>query len=60
MKTALGMPQAPVEPLPALAEFLAPFRTHFARSEGPHALERYLTGLLTELPNADRQRIATF
>src|SRR3954453_18537132 len=45
------VPHAPSTPLPQLAEFLAPFRIHFKRSEGPQALERYLTGLLTEHPN---------
>jgi SRSO17 transposase len=44
--------------LPELAEFLAPFRVHFARSEGPHALERYLTGLLTEHPNKNCDTLA--
>ena len=47
MKTT-RIPHAPTAPLPELAEFLAPFRVHFRRSEGPQALERYLTGLLTE------------
>ena len=50
MKTT-RIPHAPGTPLPELAEFLAPFRVHFHRSEGPQALERYLTGLLTEHPN---------
>ncbi len=50
MKTTVRLPQAPAEPLPARAEFLAPFRVHVARAEGPHALERYLSGLLSELP----------
>ena len=44
--------------MPDLALFLAPFRVHFARSEGPHALERYLTGLLTEHPNKNCDTIA--
>jgi SRSO17 transposase len=52
------VPQAPTHPLPELAEFLRPFRVHFARSEGPQALERYLTGLLTELPDKTCQAIA--
>ena len=43
--------QAPTETLPELAQFLEPFHVHFAHSEGPSALERYLTGLLTEQPN---------
>jgi SRSO17 transposase len=46
------------EPLPDLARFLEPFHVHFARSEGPHALERYLTGLLTEHPNKNCDTIA--
>jgi SRSO17 transposase len=58
MKTTSRIPHAPAEPLPELAEFLAPFRVHFARSEGPHALERYLTGLLTEHPNKNCDTIA--
>jgi SRSO17 transposase len=52
------MPQAPTQPLPELAEFLRPFRVHFARAEGPYALERYLTGLLTEVPNKNCDTIA--
>ena len=36
-------------PLPELAEFLAPFRVPFQRSEGPQTLERYLT----EHPNTN-------
>src|SRR5215218_3400233 len=49
---------APSIPLPELAEFLAPFRVHFRRSEGPEALERYLTGLLTEHPNKNCDTLA--
>ena len=52
------IPHAPSIPLPELAEFLAPFRIHFKRSEGPRALERYLTGLLTEHPNKNCDTIA--
>ena len=37
--------------LPELDEFLSTFNIKFRRSEGETALERYLTGLLTELPN---------
>src|SRR5215210_4412459 len=57
MKTT-RIPHAPSTPLPELAEFLAPFRVHFRRSEGPAALERYLTGLLTEHPNKNCDTIA--
>src|SRR3954463_4565327 len=52
------VPHAPSTPLPQLAEFLAPFRVHFKRSEGPQTLERYLTGLLTEHPNKKCETIA--
>jgi SRSO17 transposase len=58
MKTTTRLPLATAEPLPELARFLAPFRVHFARAEGPHALERYLTGLLTEYPNKNCDTIA--
>src|SRR5208337_1747566 len=61
MKTT-RIPHAPGTPLPELAEFLAPFRVHFRvhfhRCEGPQALERYLTGLLTERPNKNCATIA--
>ena len=52
------VPQAPMHPMPELAAFLRPFCVHFARSEGPHALERYLSGLLTELPDQNCPTIA--
>jgi SRSO17 transposase len=57
MKTT-RIPHAPSTPLPELAEFLDPFRIHFHRSEGPQTLERYLTGLLTELPNKNCDTLA--
>jgi SRSO17 transposase len=41
-----------------LAEFLRPFHAHFVRSEGREALERYLTGLLTEQPTKNCNTIA--
>jgi SRSO17 transposase len=44
--------------LPALDEFLRPFHVHFQRSEARHALERYLTGMLTEHPNKNCDTIA--
>ena len=58
MKTTIRIPQAPAQPLPELAAFLEPFHVHFLRSEGRHALDRYLTGLLTELPNKNCDTIA--
>ena len=57
MKTT-RIPYAPSTPLPELAEFLAPFRAHFHRSEGAQSLERYLTGLLTEHPNKNCDTLA--
>jgi SRSO17 transposase len=44
--------------LPELEEFLTSFQVRFRRPEGEHALERYLTGLLTELPNKNCDTIA--
>jgi SRSO17 transposase len=44
--------------LPELKEFLGSFRVQFRRPEGTHALERYLTGLLTELPNKNCDTMA--
>jgi SRSO17 transposase len=44
--------------LPELEEFLASFRVRFRRPEGEAALERYLTGLLTELPNKNCDTMA--
>jgi SRSO17 transposase len=58
MATLTRMPTAPSTPLPELAEFLAPFRVAFARREGPAALERYCTGLLTEHPNKNCDTLA--
>ena len=52
------MPHVPTAPMPELAEFLAPFRVHFQRSEGRQALERYLTGLLTDQPNTNCDTLA--
>src|SRR4051794_15763722 len=58
MKTTTRVPHAPAQPLPALAEFLRPFHVLLKRSEARHALERYLTGLLTEHPNKNCDTIA--
>jgi SRSO17 transposase len=44
--------------MPALDEFLSPFHVHFARPEATRALERYLTGMLTEHPNKNCDTIA--
>jgi hypothetical protein len=50
MKPTRREPLASSEPLPDLAEFLTPFDGQFVRSEARRALERYVTGLLTEAP----------
>ena len=52
------MPQAPSEPLPELDEFLSDFRSVFGRRESRTAMERYLTGLLTEHPNKNCDTLA--
>jgi SRSO17 transposase len=44
--------------LPELDAFLATFQVRFRRSEGKAALERYLTGLLTALPNKNCDTMA--
>src|SRR5258708_3293701 len=59
MKTRKRVPLAPGAPMPALDEFLRPFHIHFQRSEATHALDRYLTGMLTEHPNKNCDTIAS-
>jgi SRSO17 transposase len=44
--------------LPALKDFLGAFQVRFRRPEGGQALERYLTGLLTELPSKNCDTMA--
>jgi SRSO17 transposase len=44
--------------LPELREYLDSFEVHFRRKEGKQALERYTTGLVTELPNKNCDTIA--
>jgi SRSO17 transposase len=44
--------------LPELDDFLSTFKVPFRRSEAQAALERYLTGLLTELPNKNCDTMA--
>jgi SRSO17 transposase len=43
---------------PELQEFLSAFQVRFRRPEGREALERYTTGLLTELPTTHGDTIA--
>src|SRR5919106_6335276 len=44
--------------LPELKDFLGAFQVRFRRPEGADALERYTTGLLTELPNKNCDTIS--
>jgi SRSO17 transposase len=50
--------QASPAELPELKDFLSAFQVRFRRPEGTGALERYMTGLLTELPNKNCDTIA--
>jgi SRSO17 transposase len=59
MKKHQRLPQASSEPLPELAEFLAPFQVHFNRVESRTASERYVTGLLLEHPTKNCDTLAT-
>jgi SRSO17 transposase len=52
------VPQVPSEPIPELAEFLAPFRVRFRRVESQEAIERYVAGLLTDHPNKNCDTLA--
>lgn len=47
------------KPLPELADFLSPLAHHFQRSEGREDLERYSTGLLSDLPRKNGETIAS-
>lgn len=58
MKKHQRLPQASSEPLPELAEFLAPFLVHFNRIESRTASERYVTGLLLEHPTKNCDTLA--
>ena len=44
-----AVPKASSDPLPEIAEFLRPFSPLFRRSQSRNSLERYITGLLTDL-----------
>ena len=58
MSKKYRMPQVPSEPIPELAEFLAPFRVRFRRIESQEAIERYVAGLLTDHPNKNCDTLA--
>jgi SRSO17 transposase len=50
--------KASPDPLPELAAFLEPFAPLFRRRESRTSLERYVTGLLTDLPRKNCDTIA--
>src|ERR1051326_784700 len=52
------VPKASPDPLPELAAFLAPFAPLLRRTESRESLERYVTGLLTDLPRKNCDTIA--
>jgi SRSO17 transposase len=58
MEKAMRIPQVPKEPIAELDEFLQPFRIRFQRRESQQAVERYLTGLLSEHPNKNWDTLA--
>jgi SRSO17 transposase len=53
-----AVPKASSEPLPEIARFLKPFAPLFRRSQSRHSLERYVTGLLTDLNRKNCDTIA--
>src|SRR5215470_7099731 len=52
------IPKASPEPLPELATFLKPFAPLFRRHTSRESMERYMTGLLTDLPHKTCNTIA--
>lgn len=57
MKT-LTLPKGSPDPLPELAAYLKPFAALFRRSTSHKSLERYVTGLLTDLPRKNCEAMA--
>jgi SRSO17 transposase len=53
-----AVPKASSDPLPEIAEFLKPFAPLFRCSQSRHSLERYITGLLTDLDRKNCDTIA--
>lgn len=52
------VPKASPDPLPEIGVFLAPFAPLFHNRQSWHSVERYLTGLLTDLPHKTCDTIA--
>ena len=55
---SIVVPKASPDPLPELATYLAPFAPLFRRSQSRDSAERYVTGLLTDLPRKNCDTIA--
>jgi SRSO17 transposase len=54
----LRLPKGSPDPVPELAAFLAAFAPLFRRSTSHRSMERYITGLLTDLPRKNCETIA--
>src|SRR5215210_5522693 len=54
----VAVPKASSEPLPEISAFLEPFSPLFRRSQSRHSLQRYVTGLLTDLDRKNCDTIA--
>ncbi len=52
------LPRVPLGPIPELEEFLRPFTVHFVQRPSAQVLERYVSGLLTECPHKNCDKIA--
>src|SRR3712207_8634583 len=53
-----AVPKASSDPLPEISTFLEPFASLFRRAQSRHSLERYVTGLLTDLDRKNCDTIA--
>lgn len=53
-----AVPKASPDPLPELDAYLAPFAPLFRRAQTRQSLERYVTGLLTDLAHKTADTIA--
>lgn len=58
MNVPIAVPRASSDPLPEIATFLEPFAPLFRRVQSRHSLERYVTGLLTDLGRKNCDTIA--
>ncbi len=58
MDIPVAIPKASSDPLPELAAFVEPFAPLFRRAQSRQSLERYITGLLTDLPRKNCDTIS--